>query len=594
MERFFKINIVLKALNLLYSSTEENNEEIINSSVIDYAFLSKDILKNKDYNSFITNYDYENNNYDNFELELKLLFNRNGEDISKFINKEKFQLFPINKIISFSEKYQLIIMHSNPLYIFIDKMILSFFNAEIYFIFMLKDNLQYQIIKSPNKFIIASSLIEELCEYHNLGCWTLLIANYRLNHSENKIVIKEIIERNELSLLKYKPDLVSLSFFNQEYYFDIIKEIILNQRNNNINDEAKSIELEKKIYEINPIRVLVLTSTLLKPFAFTKSLFYISNEKVIYDFFYSEKQIKDNKFDYICVRFNEFQNFSFYKLLLDEINLIQKDKHINNLSFAYKLMNRSELTKIIKDFTIQEEKKKLQFQLKLNNKLNINLNVFKSEDSILTIKEEIKKRFKMKIIVKFTSEAKINYNHLNILIVNNKGWDSFIQDLHSKYSDDNNLMINIEEFLPHESFIYKIFFIAGKAKVFIRPSIPKEIINIIENKGYLTYLTSEIESKNFRIKYGLDLNSSHINNASTFSNISNSNAVSIKIEERMFFEKIALDFSLYSQLSLFGIDVIYSNEAYYIIDINYFPAYSEYKESISQEFIDLFLNVNKN
>eukprot|EP00340_Litonotus_pictus_P005664 CAMPEP_0170517086 /NCGR_PEP_ID=MMETSP0209-20121228/3173_1 /TAXON_ID=665100 ORGANISM="Litonotus pictus, Strain P1" /NCGR_SAMPLE_ID=MMETSP0209 /ASSEMBLY_ACC=CAM_ASM_000301 /LENGTH=252 /DNA_ID=CAMNT_0010802241 /DNA_START=146 /DNA_END=905 /DNA_ORIENTATION=- len=194
--------------------------------------------------------------FEEYELEISLQIEKNNEDIYELLPPSWFQIQSKDKIKSFSENYRLVICHSNPLYLYIDKIIVSYFSLEKYFSFILEENLEFEVLKFPKGFVMMDIDMSVLLKYHEFGCWTVLLTYPYMNLSEHSEDILKLIEKNNHVLVKQKKnqeffDLTSISFFNQEYYFQVIKEI--NSAGNNRSLCLSNPPLESLSNETNEV-----------------------------------------------------------------------------------------------------------------------------------------------------------------------------------------------------------------------------------------------------------------------------------------------------------------------------------------------------
>lgn len=613
-QRENRLSIILRGLNVLYSVDAFNNfitnqsdmEEnplysITNSSLITYQDLASSLLRKypglKSHSSEIS--------FEDYEIEFKLMLSKKGDDIGNHIVKDWFQICSISKLLSIKDKYKLIISHINPLHMLLDKIILELFNVAEHFCFMLKDTVYYEILKKPNNFIICDFDVKYLLRFHEMGCWTVYLTCLYLNHTEHNQIIKPLLLSNEalLSSTSNFPSICSISFYNQEFYYCVIKEIV--DSNTNKKNASENALLHYKMRELNQLRVFVIMSILIKPFAFNKSSFHISNKDIQYIFYKGNiDDLRDNNsFHLASIRFNEIQSLTYYKEIVDVLNGLDQKKVVNSISKAEIVLNRKLLTKALLNFNKEfiakysksgqnhvpfpsgnyyESLNKCEFELGYKNKININISFFKANPE--EVEKHVKEQFNYLFFIKFNSKTNINYNHKIVLVCNQTGFKSAYEEVSNYNSQDLELIL--ESLLLHDNEVIKAFHIADKVHIFTRPSIPSNLIEIIGNEGYLSFYTKDLENKAFRQKIGFD----DLNKLSSLSIQSNkkqqmirSSKPSLSENEVLFIELILKNIKEFFNLNLFGVDLILSDKKYFIIDINYFPAYSELKDVISQE-----------
>lgn len=476
-----------------------NNQSTINSIIITYKklilIIQEKLKKQNKPNLLDLIFSLSNitKKFEDYELEAKMILQKHDVDLEEFIIKDYFQIVNKEKILSFSEKYCLIVYNSNPLYLFIDKLILSYFNVNKYFCFCYEETLELDILKSPKWFVMMSYYVDVLSKYKEIGCWTVLLTYYYLNTSDEIENVREVIESNiskskncfymnnnkkisnnnlnenpntndnknnihnsKNSMLSYNSnksnsinyhnkifDLTSISFFNQEYFLDIINQLnlklnedsklyhsnISNNKKNEIYedhvvitneyandvcyqykdpylnhsfvreskitknfDEADSQGFNTKLKSLGQINVLVLASVLIKPLAFDKSLFFISNEKIHYHFYYqinSDSEFDDNcsdtnccnsissvlfnnniDYDLVVIRFNEQQQVYYYDTtILNSIN-----KQLNKSINKNRIKDKAENTLIIGSSSFNDNKNIWDFNTTIMKKLSCNIN----------------------------------------------------------------------------------------------------------------------------------------------------------------------------------------------------------------------------
>lgn len=428
-----KISLAFNALNLIYSvinggeDLKFNNQDTFNSSIIDYKILTENLLK-KDYISKSLHKTYSN--FEEYDIELNILIQKHNEDLNELFKSFSFQIFEKDIIQFFSKKYKLIIFNKCPLSLVLDKFIISKFGIENLFEFILEDNLEFEVMKSPKWMIIMSTDLSVLEKYKDYGSWTVFLTFPYLNTSEHNIKISALIESN-IEVLKRKNfsqhelfDLTSISFFNQEYFFDMIKEInetplpvieeakeVKNKemlfeehiliskeyfktldpesvnlmrksrkdKSSNslaISDEANKQLFNKKIKELNCKKVLILVSVLIKPAAFNKSLFFISSEKIMYKFYYpklKDHMILDTDDQLVGVRFNELQQVYYYKEIIENLSKLNKNKLTCKVENFIEVLNRRHFNKFLYEGFINFLKEKYFTQIK-DSTTNTNTN----------------------------------------------------------------------------------------------------------------------------------------------------------------------------------------------------------------------------
>jgi hypothetical protein len=678
-----KIGLAFNALNLIYSVTNSTSEELklnnqntFNSSIIDYSILKERLIK-KDYISKSLNKTYSN--FEDYDIELNILIQKNNDDLYELFKSFTFQIFDKEIIQFYSKKYKLIIFNKCPLSLVIDKFIISKFCLENSFTFILEDNLEFEVMKSPKWFIIMSTEAEVLFKYKEYGSWTVFLTFPYLNLSENEKNIVNLIESNNQILKKYNAslieifDLTSISFFNQEYFFDLIKEInetplpfIVNESKDSliskeviyeehlliskeyaknleenqscnrksrkdksssslaVTDEANKTLFKKKVKELNCKKILVLSSVLVKPAAFNKSLFFISSDKLMYIFYYpSERETLFNNIEIqlIGVRFNELQQVYYYKDILDSLSKINTNKLTCRVENIKEVLSRKNFNKFLYEGFINYLKEKYFTKSKelldSNNRNNIlanskalyNNNSFSkitsstlNEKTIkqkLSLLKSIKKicvkcndflninnisKFEAKLsvepfnnffLVKFDSSKNIDMNHLVYIVVNKSGFSVLLEELKLLVIKCNNdLDIIFEPYLAHDSYFIKANVLYGEPKIIVKKSFPLNIKEIIEEKykGILKFNTSDID------KLIVDFQKENIR---LDTNI-------LSHQQKLYDEELVRllidDFIEFSKLTFIGFDfIVTDNFNHYIIDINYFPSYSERGSLVGDE-----------
>lgn len=179
---------------------------------------------------------------------------------------------------------------------------------------------------------------------------------------------------------------------------------------------------------------------------------------------------------------------------------------------------------------------------------DINTDTFKFNDII--IKPEYSGNHKL-FLLRNLNKIKKSNTELNSLINKNISLNSF----------DNNLFI-IQEFVPHNNYIVKVYCINNHVKVCTRSSINKDII---ENDILLE--TNQIYDGNYNIK---------------------ADYYELSMINPYFFKILCKSLSKKLNMTLFNLDLIINKKddiiEIYIIEINYFPSYKEYEDKLLHIF----------
>lgn len=582
-----RLNLVMKALNLIFSVKvlpkeipNINNQIItVNSSIVTYdelCLLLKDVVT--------TEY---NNDFESYEIELKMKIEKHKQSIEDIIKPEYFQIADKVKIEKFSEKYDLYICHANPLCLFIDKVILSYFKVDKHFTFLTKENFEYFIEKQPKWCVIIDNSLKLLYEYNKRGTWTIFLTNIYFNLTEKHPNLSNIITEN-IEFFKTISeeefyDATSISFFNQENIFDEI--ISLNNYNPNNKDQDQSNKsqissgsnldnksLNENKIEVNSIimnsslsshynkesqkankgglkdykgskkQVLLFVSVLIKEKAFDVCSYFNSSKDIIYDFNFNKP--KDyTKYDLILTRINELQLFYYYKDLIEDLKF-QEKKLSCNLNSLGDFIHRSKIKKLLMKYEGIEQIDFISF-----SKSNYDPQKF----------AEFVEKSDYKCIIKFDPIMNLDFNHKLLLISSEEGLKIAKEKLESYLSLFKNdwIVIIVEKFIPHDGWFVKMSILNNEMRYIIKSSLPNTLQSLTIN-GFKEIFTSDIKD---------DINRSNIK---------------IENDDLNRMTQICKDINEKSKLNFLGYDFIIrknkinnKENSIYLIDINYFPKFSE-------------------
>lgn len=555
--------VIIKGLNILYSvsfdfftnnSIETSETTQFNLSLIQYKHISNSLTKIKDYKDFLFKFDLSKKTINDYFFEFLLLLNRNNDSIERHFPKSYFQVGDMKKIKDLSKKYKLIVTSNNILDLLIDKVILSIFEVDKYFSFIHEESLKYEIVKSPKCYFILDTSIKRLMKYKDDGCWTCLICNYNLNYTDDIDYINEIILENchlfekINQLKKIYIDITSLSFYCQEYVFDLVSRLI-NDKNLffNLNFKSNSELLSKRLFSTRPIHVLVITSVLSYPSFFNRSLLYVSNENTLYSFYICKSQLKLDQFEngLVSISLNKEKDFVIYNDVISYVNTyFNKNNIANQIEMVLSTINKDKLCHVMIDFSnfYSKQKTNSEFKLEIPNKINIRKDLLVKETIQNRIFSEITEKFNFEVVIKYSLQKDrscLSYlpSHLeNIIYFINKStkWSDFITHINSdnELSKYNDLIISIEQFIPHK-YIIKCYFLNGKTRIFIK-----------QNKT-----TSKDNSNNVDFSLSYEMNE--------------------------FLCDVMNVFNEKYDLNLFEIDFILRKNVFFLIDVCYFPSYEE-------------------
>ena len=157
------------------------------------------------------------------------------------------------------------------------------------------------------------------------------------------------------------------NFYQLAYYYNEIREI----NNKSQKREADFENLNKRLQELNPIRVLVFTRTLRRSQEFKKQRFYISNEKIIYGSHIGGDDVSINfRFDCVLVKEVEVKDMTLYKdLLINMTDFCNKNKiwMVNHIPSMNNFVEKDLMGDYLTEFTKCSEVKKIcdKYKLKL-------------------------------------------------------------------------------------------------------------------------------------------------------------------------------------------------------------------------------------
>ena len=201
--------------------------------------------------------------------------------------------------------------------------------------------------------------------------------------------------------------------------------------------------------------------------------------------------------------------------------------------------------------------------------------------------EEDKSIFNLKypIIIKpsFCGNHKMkilsNKDSLNNYVTNLK---KEINELKDQYEDDKKDTIIVQEIVPHEPLLLKIYYINNDSRIVVRSSISEDEYG--KGSEIVEFTTDDIynkSTKNFTLGENNNVSESQNKLLNDYSKKLLTYVDTIKKMTEFIHQE--------TKLSLLNVDYVLSNTGeMFIIEVNYFPSYHEYQEELKPVF-DKFL-----
>ena len=429
-------------------------------------------------------------------------------------------------------------------------------------------------------------------------------------HFFNDIVIKDNIKEgiiiiDKLSLWEKKNTDNILIFLNTLIFEDTDEYLSLQKENISLINRMPDFIFESIRQSIN---IILYIYENLKETDYRKLIeIYLSNSLYVVYFFddnnYRKREVAvtTNEIYYIPFITRNYGDFSIYKkidlflqrapyyYLKNKEKCFKIDHDLKKLGIPImhefniidKVFYRFNVYNYISDFCDKAKDN-------LKEKYNINLKIPNSilfDRTSLFISSEIKKK-----LIDITLNI-INYpyiikpnpcsEHEMFLIISEEGIDNFLEvnlDKILKYD-----LYIIQEFISHEGIMFKNYSLNNKFLTITRPSLPN------------------LEGKNMEIKH-FENKCMNFQNEMLYSksdkNFFDQIEINEKIVEEINYEALDYISNLFYQiqgLSLFGLDYLYDkqNDTYYLLEVNYFPSFREFKENLSIEFNQHILSYHK-
>ena len=194
-------------------------------------------------------------------------------------------------------------------------------------------------------------------------------------------------------------------------------------------------------------------------------------------------------------------------------------------------------------------------------------------------------KLELPLIIKHSGP--VEFCHLLVCIVSKGGIKNYLDFVKEKAKlyNINDISLVIQHFVNHGGYFIKLFYINGKSFPYVRPSLPDlspDLENTTEKfkHGFYSFITDDLLTKSY-----LDF-------------WKGQQLKSVKIEDlisRDYLQGVCDSFKNFSGISMFGLDLIYnySENIYYLVDMNYFPGYKELKMDFSDLMIQHVVKIKK-
>ena len=129
-----------------------------------------------------------------------------------------------------NDKYKLILLHTNSLNLYLEKILIDRLYGNIStstFSFNFICDNSDDFIYDPKNFIIFHHNLSTLLRYKNLGCWTVYMTHLIFTNNNNNPIIHEQLLQN-IKLLKENHKFFNFSvhfFFQLKNYFKVINQL---------------------------------------------------------------------------------------------------------------------------------------------------------------------------------------------------------------------------------------------------------------------------------------------------------------------------------------------------------------------------------
>ena len=575
------INLSKNIYNILNQNEKGKNfleqmSTIIENFVKESSYFSYNDFKQKLFSSEI-----------NFEDIIEILSDFLKNNVS-YIHKEQIQTVKSLKVNIYNENHFNLLIDEFCLYNFQKK-------NDITFEFYTQDELLSEIDENKNiinnylinnkKIFFFSNSADILKLFKNKysnNFFTFLIGIYLFNYidkkegSEEQKIVNNIVnyfesELNNNNIYKDSGYIINsdvnfliFNFYYMDYYY---KEIILK----NISTYK---ELIKYFEDLKPKVILVFVKNLLRSESFVKQRFFICNGEILYKPHYGLLNSKCNgKVDGVLSKATEMKDFEEYNDIFEFLKNYDSPNDIQNLLFFVDKNAQSiYLKKFCSLINNNDLNKDYEFKLLIVNDLKFDIEDLKNKQKFLDTLSL--KKFKFPIIVKYTSNNNY-FKHQMSIIENENSYNKFIDEYINKIDNVGyKTTCLIQQIINHGGYVLKIYYLGGKIYIDYRSStvnIDEKNTELIEelfqDRGYWNFKTSDLENKNYKE----NIWEKYVQKDYVVNLVEGNQ----KLKDYLY--HITYLFEVYSQMSLFGIDILidYDEKKLFIIDSNSFPGFKK-------------------
>ena len=442
--------------------------------------------------------------------------------------------------------------------------------------FILKDELKN--LKDKNIIFIS----EEVEDFKNLKyCSNICKISNWMIYNEDK------------NYLSYQERTIPL--LSNDKLYDLIIECFRQSTNlilylhDNINEDTTINKLVKKYFE-KSLNVLYILDTDKKEKLYRKREFAQSNELIKFHPFLNKNFPTDDKLSnypkinvilqrcpYFYLSNKQYYLDNIQKIFDYNTDIVQ----LHPISVVDILFDRYEVYKFLFTF-ITKVKEEID---KLNMKVLIPYTIKYTIDKKLSPLENYKK---LKILLKQQGNI-LNYklmikpcnckNHGMKLVINKKGLKHLFIDekIYKDFFEKNEEFI-LQEIINHGGSMIKNYSINEESYSFIRPSIPNLNDDILK-VNQLKNGSMDILNENIYKSLYSDFNTENIKKKEE------ENSILLKsLFDKV--NKLSLLFVKVTEITFYGLDFLYNkeNDAFYILEVNYFPSYRELGKDLPKKF----------
>ena len=596
-----QINLIIPGINQLY---------YVNYNVLTYEnllnFICTNLVNDQLKKILIKKEIKMCGNYKSFKDEFKLLLKiktdiisfikeniKNNEIFFKnnftFVSQNYFELFSKSK----NPKYNIIIFNENPLYLLLDELIfqthcLSLFDRD--FVMNQIQYLTFQDLVINNS--VLQNTISIVCSYEinhlislnkKFKSWSVILNTYsfcrkEINKPESEEFqinnkIQQYFKDNAEDIYVFSPYFISkeIHFISNNFYqlYEYYNMIFFHKNFDDFNNFL--------VTKCKPLIVLVFTRSLCRNKEFLKQKYYISNKQVLYR---SLINIKDKLYlngiiaHWLISKAVDMEDMVLYKDLFNNKLLqythIYKCKMVNNIKNFEYFVDKQKQMDFLNDFVHSQEvenlMEKYKIKIEIPKSFEITISeIAEKEDRFQTMLDN--HNMKYPVILKYKS-TNSHFKHLMVIIFDSIGYKKYTEQITPElYESRESISCVVQQCVNHGDYVIKMYHFGKKNYFDYRSSmldITDEFKQLYDKDRYWEFKTIELESKDYiEKKWEKYRKKDYIQNQ-----IENNQNL------KKFCEEICTQFEYFSQVLLYGIDLLLIHkDLLCIIDCNQLPSY---------------------